>query len=255
MGDHLVKTTILLATYHGERFLPAQLASLTAQTEKDIDILYQDDGSTDGTAEILQSWEQKDSRIHPAAEQGKHLGAAANFFSMMRQAESDYYFFCDQDDFWDSEKVKTLLRAGREAERKQGEGTPILVHSDAAIIDGEDRRIAPSFFRLQGWDPAATELNRLLSEGPARLMGMFPRKGALMEGSDADITVWDPEAKWTIRAERQQQNVDYTPYEGMEMQGQAAMVFVNGNLAAQYGRPLEGIYGCYVARSRKQAGK
>ena len=157
-----MKTTILLAACNGEKYLPAQLTSLMGQTEREIAILYQDDGSRDGTAELLRAWEKKDARIHPAAEQGRHLGAAGNFFSMMRQAESDIYFFCDQDDFWEPEKVTALLRACREAEKELGEETPILVHSDAAIIDGEDRRIAPSFFCLQGWDPKATGLNRLL---------------------------------------------------------------------------------------------
>ena len=135
---------------------------------------------------------------------------------------------------FDTQKV-----LGRNDFRKIPNGAPGIEHRPALMMTSFAESLS------------MTELNRLLSEGPARLMGMYPRKGALIEGSDADITVWDPEVKWTIRAEKQQQNVDYTPYEGMEMHGQAAMVFVNGELAAQYGSPLDGICGCYVARSRK----
>ncbi len=91
-------------------------------------------------------------------------------------------------------------------------------------------------------------LARLLSENPAKLFGMYPRKGALQVGSDADITLWDPAARWTIRAAAQQQNVDYTPYEGREVHGLARQVYVNGVLAAENGVPTPALAGRYVAR-------
>lgn len=89
---------------------------------------------------------------------------------------------------------------------------------------------------------------RLMSENPARIFGMYPKKGALLTGSDADITVWDPADVWTVRAAEMQQNVDYTPFEGMEMPGRAKYVFVNGILAAECGRPTGVPAGRYVCR-------
>lgn len=77
----------------------------------------------------------------------------------------------------------------------------------------------------------------LLSSGSAKLFGMYPRKGAVQEGSDADLVVWDPHVEWTISADNQHQNVDYTPFEGMEVKGQARFVFVNGSLVARDGQP------------------
>lgn len=65
----------------------------------------------------------------------------------------------------------------------------------------------------------------LLSEHTARLFGMYPRKGAISVGGDADIVVWDPAARWTISAETQHQNCDYTPYEGMAARGRAKAGF------------------------------
>lgn len=91
-------------------------------------------------------------------------------------------------------------------------------------------------------------LNHLLSEGPAKLMGMYPQKGALVVGSDADITVWEPDAEWTITAENQHHNLDYTPYEGMTVKGRARQVYVNGTLAAENGEPAAAIAGTYVKR-------
>lgn len=56
-----------------------------------------------------------------------------------------------------------------------------------------------------------TQLAQLLCENPARLFGLYPRKGVLRVGSDADVVIWDPRCAHTIQAEHQSQNVDYTP--------------------------------------------
>lgn len=94
----------------------------------------------------------------------------------------------------------------------------------------------------------AAQMSRLLSENPAKLFGMWPRKGRLAQGADADITVWDPQARWVIRAEAQHQNVDYTPYEGFEAAGRARAVYVGGQLAAKDGEPSGASAGRYVKR-------
>ena len=89
---------------------------------------------------------------------------------------------------------------------------------------------------------------RLLSENPAKVFGMFPRKGALIEEADADVVVWDPEDAWTISAANQHQRVDYTPFEGMTVSGRAKYVFVNGILAAKDGEPTAAVAGQYIRR-------
>lgn len=95
---------------------------------------------------------------------------------------------------------------------------------------------------------SAAQMCRLLSENQAKLFGMWPRKGQLAQGADADITVWDPQARWVIRAEAQHQNVDYTPYEGFEAAGRARAVYVGGQLAAKDGEPSGASAGRYVKR-------
>ena len=89
---------------------------------------------------------------------------------------------------------------------------------------------------------------RLMSENPAKVFGMFPRKGVLAEGADADVCVWDPSQSWTIQAATQHQNVDYTPYEGFEAHGRARYVLVNGVLVTQDGEPTGETPGSYVSR-------
>lgn len=89
---------------------------------------------------------------------------------------------------------------------------------------------------------------RLLSENPAKLYGMYPQKGCLFAGSDADIVVWNPKAKSVIDASTQLSACDYTPFEGMNTTGEAAYVFVNGVLAAQSGIIKNTYQGEYIAR-------
>ena len=76
----------------------------------------------------------------------------------------------------------------------------------------------------------------LTSTAPARQFGLFPKKGAIAPGSDADIVVFDPNGETTISAETQNQAMDYTPYEGWTLPGAIAAVYSRGDLVAEYGK-------------------
>ena len=99
---------------------------------------------------------------------------------------------------------------------------------------------------------SAHQMMRLLSENPARLFGMYPRKGALAVGSDGDITILDPAACGTITAGSQYQNVDYTPYEGMPVRCGVSHVLLSGEEAVRDGRVILENQGKYVARGAAQ---
>ena len=80
------------------------------------------------------------------------------------------------------------------------------------------------------------QLVALSSTNTAKLFGLFPRKGTLAVGSDADIVVWDPQQSFVISAVTHIQRVDYTPYEGWQQQGRAKHVFVRGQQAVTEGQ-------------------
>lgn len=80
---------------------------------------------------------------------------------------------------------------------------------------------------------------RALSENPAKLYGLFPRKGVLRPGSDADIVVYDPGNSHVIRAEDCIANVDYNPYEGFVTVGGIRQVWLRGRLAVESGKVLD----------------
>lgn len=82
-------------------------------------------------------------------------------------------------------------------------------------------------------------LNRFVdvaSTQAAKLFGMFPRKGTIQLGADADLVVWDPKAKQTISAKTQHMAVDYSAFEGWEITGRPAVVTVRGQIAVKDGQ-------------------
>ena len=81
------------------------------------------------------------------------------------------------------------------------------------------------------------ELN---STNAARIYGLYPRKGTIAVGSDADIAIWDPEKRLVIENDMLHHNVDYTPFEGMEVQGWPITVLSRGKVICDAGELLSG---------------
>lgn len=84
-------------------------------------------------------------------------------------------------------------------------------------------------------------LNRfveLVSTAPAKLFGLFPQKGTVAVGTDADLVLFDPKAPFKISAKTHHQNVDYTPYEGFKGKGVPKTVFSNGQIIVNDGKFL-----------------
>ena len=82
-------------------------------------------------------------------------------------------------------------------------------------------------------------LNRfveLTSTSPAKIFGLFPRKGTVAPGSDADLVIFDPEKKMTLRATTLHMNVDYNPYEGREVTGVTETVLSRGRVIIEGGQ-------------------
>jgi dihydropyrimidinase len=90
---------------------------------------------------------------------------------------------------------------------------------------------------------------RLCAESPARAFGLWPAKGSLRPGADADVVVWDPTRRQPLNAASLHMNVDHSPYEGMTAVGWPSLVLSRGRIVAVDGEPLgEPGWGRYVAR-------
>ena len=98
-------------------------------------------------------------------------------------------------------------------------------------------------------------LNRfveLVATTPARLFGMYPKKGTIAPGSDADIVLWDPNAAHTISAKTHNMRVDYSMFEGFCVTGNARQVFSRGELIVDQGKYIAKIgRGSYLKRAAR----
>lgn len=95
----------------------------------------------------------------------------------------------------------------------------------------------------------ANEFVALTSTNAARIFNIYPRKGVIRVGADADLVVWNPALVRTIRAETQHQRVDFNVFEGMEVTGAPAYTVSNGRMAYADGKILAAVgSGAYVNR-------
>jgi dihydropyrimidinase len=76
----------------------------------------------------------------------------------------------------------------------------------------------------------------ITAEAPAKIFGMYPKKGVLAAGSDADILIWDPEAEYTITAATQSMHTDYSIFEGFAVRGNARQVYSRGECIVDGGK-------------------
>lgn len=122
---------ILLSTYNGSDYLPILLNSLVAQDYPNIRIVIRDDGSTDETCDILSTYAEKYDHIE--ALYGPNVGANKSFYMLLDSIprEARYAAFCDQDDYWESDKVSRALKVISE----QQEAEPALYCSRLTIAD------------------------------------------------------------------------------------------------------------------------
>lgn len=135
---------VLLSTFNGERYLEKQLQSLINQKGVDITIVVRDDGSTDGTIDILNRWQ---SRGKLTWYTGENLRPAKSFMNLLMCApDAEYYAFCDQDDIWLENKLKTAV----DALKNIGSQQPALYYCQWQMVDEDLSNIPTPKLKVRG---------------------------------------------------------------------------------------------------------
>ena len=119
--------SVCIATYNGEKYIKEQLDSIINQLEKNDEIIISDDGSSDRTLNIIESY--NDSRIVLYKNSFKNV--VLNFEFAIDKSKGDYIFLSDQDDIWHKDKVKCFLKNSQ----------VMLLISDFQIIDQNGKQI------------------------------------------------------------------------------------------------------------------
>lgn len=105
--------SVAMAIYNGRNFLEEQLDSILAQTYKNLEVVVSDDGSDDGTTDILEAYSKKDARVR-WSRSTRSRGLVPNFTEAVSLCKGDIVFFSDCDDVWFPDKVARHVEAYRD---------------------------------------------------------------------------------------------------------------------------------------------
>ena len=130
--------SVCIATYNGAAFIEEQLKSILSQLSSADEVVISDDGSTDGTTDIICRIKDERIRLLPSHES---LGSTGNFFRAIDASKGAIIFLADQDDVWLSGRVERCLKELETAD---------LVVTDCAVTDEGLNVVYPSLFRLYG---------------------------------------------------------------------------------------------------------
>ena len=139
-----MKVSVAMTTYNGEKYLRRQLDSLLLQQRPIDELVVCDDCSADGTWDLLQEYRSS----HPAFPMFLHrnpenLGYRKNFRQALELCSGDIFFFCDQDDIWNPEKIRDMCSVLEEKPEIQ------VLASSFTLIDSNDAPIAVR--KIRGW--------------------------------------------------------------------------------------------------------
>jgi glycosyltransferase involved in cell wall biosynthesis len=144
--------SVALATYNGERFLTEQLDSIVRQSEMPDEVVVGDDGSTDGTREILLSFSRRAGCPVRIETNAQRLGASANFAAVLTRCRGDLVLLSDQDDIWARSRVQ------RSIEVLERHPDAAFAFSNATLVDGEGQRLAGTLWESFFFGPREQQL-------------------------------------------------------------------------------------------------
>lgn len=179
---------ILMATHNGERFLREQIDSIRTQTDPDWRLTVSDDGSADGTEEILRAYAEREPERITRYVSGRRFGNPRDhFLHLIRHCGAEWMMLCDQDDTWFPEKIAVFREAMEAAEAQYGKEMPLLVFSDQVPADERLRPLADSLMTYQKQNTASFDYRAILMQNVVTGGAMaLNRPLALLSGECAD---------------------------------------------------------------------
>jgi dihydropyrimidinase len=137
-------------------------------------------------------------------------------FNDLQVVSTDHCPFC----------MKEQKELGRDDFSKIPNGGPGVEHRMSLIYNGG----------VVGGRISVNRFVEIVSTAPAKIFGLFPKKGTIAVGSDADIVIFDPDEEMTISAKTHHMNVDYSAYEGVKVRGVTKTVLSRGQLVIDEGK-------------------
>lgn len=136
-----IRISVAMATYNGEKYLKEQLESILVNLKENDELIISDDGSTDGTREIIYKYLENDNRIKLF--DGPKNGVKQNFANAINKCSGEYIFLADQDDIWYDNKVEEVLNVF-----KADMDVTLVVHN-CKIVNEKLEELDKNFFEYR----------------------------------------------------------------------------------------------------------
>jgi glycosyltransferase involved in cell wall biosynthesis len=149
-----MKVSVAMCSHNGAAFLREQLDSLLAQSRPPDELIVCDDASTDGTAQILETFSRRATFPVRLSVNYTKLGTTRNFENAINACSGDLIFLCDQDDVWHPDKIEVVEQTFQTDPRIG------LVFSDAELVDQSLNPRANNLFAQIGFEQSQQELVR-----------------------------------------------------------------------------------------------
>ena len=162
-----LSVSAVLASYNGAQYIEEQLRSILGQSRPPAELVVADDGSTDGTLEIVRAVasEYPGVALRVLEPGASSLGVAGNFTRAIEAATGDLIALSDQDDRWHDGRLERLVA------RFEADDSLLFLHHDAELVDAAG---APYGQRLLGWLRATPAEREALADG--RAFGVYVRR-------------------------------------------------------------------------------
>ncbi len=143
---------ILMGVYNAEKYVAQQIDSIISQTYQEWKLYIRDDASTDNTLSILKDYASKNDKIILIQDAKGNLGCNGNYFHLLSVVNSEYYAFCNADDYWKNDKLNVSVNALKNEEIKHP-NKPIVIHTDLSIADENLKIIYESLWKFDNLVP------------------------------------------------------------------------------------------------------
>lgn len=157
-----------MAAYNGEKYIKQQIESIMKNTYENIHLTIYDDTkeaqTTAAMTDILNLMNEKYSGKIMYRKNVQNKGCTRNFLEGLQASDSEYTMFSDQDDYWNKDKVELTLEKMKQMESEYGKETPLVVFTDAIVVDSKLNLIHLSFHRSNHLNTDQLDLAHLLME-------------------------------------------------------------------------------------------
>lgn len=185
------RVAICMATYNGGRFVSQQIDSILRQTYSDWVLFVRDDGSTDDTCAIVDSYVlEYPDKIVRISDENEIRDCSLNFLTVLRFAfrdsSFDFFMFCDQDDVWNDNKIELEIREVLRLQRS-GDNWPVLVITDCSVVNEELQVMVPRLGPTRPFDPSQITLAQCIVNNVGQGATMLMNRALASEVLDAKL--------------------------------------------------------------------